>query len=60
MKIKKGTLCMTLGLLLVVAALSLTAYNLWDERRAAESADAAMAGQPYRGLGKRGGYGVVS
>ena len=44
MKIKKGTLCMTLGLLLVVAALSLTAYNLWDERRAAESADAAMAG----------------
>lgn len=32
---RAGTLLMTVGLLLVAAALFLTVYNLWDERRAA-------------------------
>lgn len=43
MKTKKGLLSMILGLLLLAAALSLTAYNLWDERRAGDAADAALA-----------------
>ena len=37
---KKGTWLMTGGLLLIAAALLLTCYNLWDERRA----DALAAG----------------
>lgn len=32
-----------IGLLLIVAALSLSGYNLWDERRAAASAESAVA-----------------
>lgn len=40
---KKGTILMVIGLMLVAAALLLTFYNLWDERRAAEeTADALM------------------
>lgn len=39
---KKGTLCMAAGLLLIVGALLLTGYNLWDEQRAAQDAQAAM------------------
>ena len=35
---RKGTWLMTGGLLLIAAALLLTCYNLWDERRAAASA----------------------
>lgn len=35
---KKGTWLMTGGLLLIAAALLLTGFNLWDERRATESA----------------------
>ena len=35
---KKGTWLMTGGLLLMTAALLLTGFNLWDERRATESA----------------------
>lgn len=35
---KKGTWLMTGGLLLIAAALLLTCYNLWDERRAANAA----------------------
>lgn len=32
--VKKGTIWMSLGLLLIIAALFLTGYNLWDEKRA--------------------------
>ena len=35
---KKGTLSIIAGLLLIAAALSLTAYNLWDDRRAGAEA----------------------
>ena len=34
---RAGTLLMGAGLLLVAAALFLTLYNLWDERRAADT-----------------------
>lgn len=37
-KNKKGNLLMTAGLLLILAALLLTVYNIWDENRAADSA----------------------
>ena len=39
---KKGTLLMTGGLLLIAAALLLTGYNIWDERRAAASAEVVL------------------
>lgn len=38
----KGRVWMTLGLLLLAAALALTGYNLWDEHRAARSAAAVL------------------
>lgn len=31
---KKGIICIIAGLLLIAAALSITGYNLWDDRRA--------------------------
>ena len=39
---KKGTWLMTGGLLLIAAALLLTGFNLWDERRATNSAGEAL------------------
>ena len=39
---KKGTWLMTGGLLLIAAALFLTCVNLWDERRATNSAGEAL------------------
>ena len=39
---RKGTWLMTGGLLLIAAALLLTCYNLWDERRATNSAGEAL------------------
>lgn len=33
-RVKRGTICIGLGLLLLAAALCITAYNLWDEARA--------------------------
>lgn len=41
---RKSTILMTLGLLLLAAALSLVAYNLWDQHRAEKSAQAALQG----------------
>lgn len=41
MRNKKGTILITLGVLLILAALSLTIYNVYDERRAGELAEAA-------------------
>ena len=41
MKHKPGKRLMTIGLLLLAAALALTAYNVWDESRAERSALAA-------------------
>ena len=35
---RKGTIWIILGLLLIAAALFLTAYNLYDEQRAEQSA----------------------
>ena len=43
MKNKKGFLLISLGLLLVAAALVLAGYNLYDESRAARSAKQAVA-----------------
>lgn len=37
-----GNLLTVIGLLMVLCAIFLTAYNLWDERRAAASSGAAM------------------
>lgn len=42
MKNKKGLLLIFMGLLLVAAALFLTAYNLYDEQRAAVSAERVL------------------
>ena len=39
MRNKRGILCMTLGLLLVLASLGLTGYNIWDESRAGDAAE---------------------
>lgn len=39
MKNKRGLILITLGLLLIAAALGLTAYNIWDEYRVTEAAD---------------------
>lgn len=39
---KKGSILMMGGLLLMAAALFLTCYNLWEERRAEASASAAL------------------
>lgn len=36
---KKGTILMSAGLLLMIAALLLTAYNIWDERHAGECSE---------------------
>lgn len=38
LRMKKGKKLMTVGLLMIIAALFLTSYNLWDERRANASA----------------------
>ena len=42
MENKKGAFCMAAGFLLVLAALLLTGYNVWDEGRAGDSADATF------------------
>ncbi len=39
---KAGTIFMTLGVLLLVAALSLTVYNIWDDHRAGKAAEDIM------------------
>lgn len=39
MENRRGVFCMTAGFLLVLAALLLTGYNVWDERRAGAAAD---------------------
>lgn len=43
---KKGTWMMTGGLLLMAAALFLTCYNYWDERRATASAEGILQEMP--------------
>lgn len=40
---KKGSIFITLGLLLLAAALCLTAYNIWDGKRADAAAQEAVA-----------------
>lgn len=42
MRNKKGSLLIGLGVLLLLGAVGLTAYNLWDENRAAESVDTVI------------------
>ncbi|WP_300691387.1 sortase [uncultured Oscillibacter sp.] len=42
MENKKGAFCMAAGFLLVLAALLLTGYNVWDEGRAGDAADATF------------------
>ena len=39
---KRGKLCTALGLLLLLAALGLTAYNLWLDARASMSVDVVL------------------
>ncbi len=49
MKNRKGNLLMTLGLVLILAALALVGYNQWDASRAQqESDDALMALEQIR------------
>ena len=49
MKNRKGNLLMTLGLVLILAALALVVYNQWDASRAQqESDDALMALEQIR------------
>lgn len=43
MKAKRGTILMTIGLLLLAAALFLAGYNIWDEHRAESSARQVLA-----------------
>lgn len=40
-RVKRGTICIGLGLLLLAAALCITAYNFWDEARANREAQLA-------------------
>ncbi len=40
---RKSTILMTIGLLLLAAALFLTAYNLWNQHRGEKNAQAALA-----------------
>lgn len=42
MKRKKGTLWILLGLALILGAVGLTAYNLWDDHRAGQEADQVL------------------
>ena len=42
MENKKGAFCMAAGFLLVLAALLLTGYNVWDEGRAGDAADSTF------------------
>lgn len=42
MENKKGAFCMAAGFLLVLTALLLTGYNVWDEGRAGDAADATF------------------
>lgn len=42
MKAKRGTILMTIGLLLLAAALFLAGYNIWDEHRAEGSAQQVL------------------
>lgn len=46
----KGTWLMTTGLLLVVAALLLTGYNLWDEERANKAVQEILSQMPVKEL----------
>ena len=46
MKNKSGKLLMTIGLLLLAAALVLTGYNIWDEHRAQGAVSAVMEHLP--------------
>lgn len=39
---RNGTFLMTMGLLLIAAALLLTGYNIWDEQRAAASVETVL------------------
>ena len=49
MKNRKGNLLMTLGLVLILAAMALVGYNQWDASRAQqESDDALMALEQIR------------
>ena len=41
-KNRKGNFCIIIGLLLIAAALSLTIYNKWDEKRAGETAQLTL------------------
>lgn len=43
-KLQSGRILVLTGLLLIAVALLLTVYNLWDEGRAEEKADAALEG----------------
>jgi len=38
---KKGTIWMSLGILLIIAALGLTVYNIWDDKKAEKSSEKA-------------------
>lgn len=56
MKNKSGKTLMTIGLLLLAAALVLTGYNIWDEQRAQRAASAVMEGFPQTTEGQEGEY----
>lgn len=43
MENKRGRVCMALGALLLIMALGLTLYNVWDDKRAASGAQEALA-----------------
>ena len=48
MENKKGAFCMAAGFLLVLAALLLTGYNVWDEGRAGDAADATFQAPKFQ------------
>ena len=56
MKHKAGKNLMTIGLLLLAAALALTGYNIWDESRADRAAAAAAAELSQRTTEEPGAY----
>lgn len=43
MRKKISIVCMTVGVLLIAAAVALSAYNYYEEKRAADAADNVMS-----------------
>ena len=55
MKNRKGNLLMTLGLVLILAALALVGYNQWDASRAQQESDDALMALAHMAVERKTG-----